>query len=421
MIKTVTTSTKTTTTTTISSTTLSTVKQELTKAYIHACAHGSVSSKTLERAIFILTERFEHLKTQFGYSHIETLTVLRELVQMHWKQSTEEAHSIVVRILLETTIAIISEERHSRTLYEAARTMGGIYLTCGLLDEARKVLHRIQRQIVSRSYMSGGKADFKIDHSVGRGSYVFLVTFEEIVLSSSSAGYSKIMADLLTETILYESYSRCLKSEKNISVLLGAGARLYAFLSKNSRKEQLAIVQDELHKIFLKEWGSSIKTRNEITIIFFVGLLQVLGNTAHHIEIDHAACKSSNDKVRELMSNGQFKEAYEVALCAFQFLEHRGAYHHLHNVGYGFKLSAYMASRGIKKLTEKPIDPEHRTKMLELSRKIIREILKACKDSEISFVRLKIGELNDLIGLLGEQQNYADLEVRVLIFALQLH
>jgi hypothetical protein len=315
-------------------------------------------------------------------------------------------------MLLETTIAIISEERRSRTLYEAAKTIAGIYLTCGLVEEARKVLSQLHRQIVSKSYTSGGKHDFKIDHSVGRGSYVFLVTFEETILSSASISYSTIMADLLAETILYESYSRSLKSEKNVEVLLCTGARLYLFLLKKSRKEQVTILQEQLHKVFVKKWGANIKTRNDITIIFVVSLLHSLGDSTQNIELDHAACKSSNEKVRELMSKGHYKEAYEVAQCAFQFLEHRGAYHHMQNVGYGFKLSAHMASRGIKQMIEKPIDPELRTKMLELSRDIIREVLKACKDSEISFVRLNIEELNDLIGLLGEQQNYADLEVR---------
>jgi hypothetical protein len=162
----------------------------------------------------------------------------------------------------------------------------------------------------------------------------------------------------------------------------------------------------------LKKWGASIKTRHEITLIFFISLLKELGNATRQIDIDDAPCKSSNDKVRELVSNGQFKEAYEVALCAFQFLEHRGAYHRLQNVGYGFKLSSFMAGRGYKKLLQKPIEPELRTKMLELSRKIIGEILKAFKESKISVVRMRLGELNDLIGLLGEQQNYVDLEVR---------
>jgi hypothetical protein len=390
-------STKTTTTTTISTSTISTVKQELTKAYIHVCAHESVSSTTFERAILIITERFENLKVEFGSSHAETLMVLRELVLIHRKRNAKETQSIVARMLFETIIAIISEQKNSKTLCEAAKMIGGIYLACGLFEEAREALYQIHRQIVAKSFTAGGKANLKIDYSVGRGSYVFLVTFEEIILSSSSISYSKIMADLLTETILYESYSFCLKTEKDARVVLCTGARLYTFLFKKSRNEQLIVVQEQLYKLFLKEWGASIKTHNETTTIFLIGLLHVLGNTSNHIDIDYAACKSSNDKVRELMSNEQFKLAYDVALCAFQFLEHRGAYHQLQNVGYGFKLSAYMASRGLKKLPEKPIDPDQRIKMLELSQKIIREVLKACKDSEISFVRLKIGELNDLI------------------------
>ena len=71
-----------------------------------------------------------------------------------------------------------------------------------------------------------------------------------------------------------------------------------------------------------------------------------------------------------------------------------------------------MAGRGFKKLSEMPIEPELRTKMLDLSRRIIGEILKAFKESKISVVRMRLGELNDLVGLLGEQQNYTCLEVR---------
>jgi hypothetical protein len=248
VIKTVTTSTKTTTTTTIvSSTTISTVKQQLTKAYIHVCTHGSASTTTIERAVSILSERFDLLKITMGYSHAETLTVLHELVLMYWKQNTKESHSIVVRMLVEATIAIISKEKHSRTLFDAAKKVGGIYLACGLLEEARTMLREIHKQIVSRPYTSGGKHEFKVDQSVGRSSYVFLVTFEEVILGSSSTSYSKIMADLLTETMLYESYSRCLKSEKNIEVVLYTGARLFAFLLKTSRREQVTIIQEELH------------------------------------------------------------------------------------------------------------------------------------------------------------------------------
>jgi hypothetical protein len=372
------------------------------------CAQGSVSTTIIDRAILILSERFSHLKVTFGCSHSETLTVLRELVLIYWKQKTKESHVTIARMLLETTIEIISKEKHSRTLYEAAKAIGGIYLKCGLVEEGRKLLREIHNQIVSKSYAS--TRGFKIDQSIGKGSYVFLVTFEEVIHGSTTISYSKTRTNLLTETILYESYHRCLKSGKDIEVIISTCARLYVFLKSSHRKEQMDLVRDEAYKHFTKKWGNTIlKTRTEITFIFFISLLQELGAETRHTHIGTAACISANKEVRELLNNGQVKEAYEVALCAFQFIEHQRAYHSRLNVGYGFKLSAYMALRSLPKPVEK-IDPELRTKMLSLSRQIINEVLKACRESEIDFVRLKLGELNDLVGLLGEQGNYADLE-----------
>jgi hypothetical protein len=278
-----------------------------------------------------------------------------------------------------------------------------------LHEEGRKVLREMHRQVVSKTSMPVDKCYFKLGQSAGKGCFVFLVTFEEIIRGSASSSYSKIMADLVNETVLYDSYAHCVKSEK-IDLLLSTGARLYVFLEKAGRKEQLVIIQDELCKAFVKNWASILKTRSEITNLFVVGLLKVLGNGTCHVHIRTAACKSSKNTVREFLIAGDFVKAYEVALCAFQFIEHLRAYHHLQNVGYGFKLSALLALRDAD-VIGKAINPELRTKMLDLSRKIINEVLKACKDSKINFVRLKPSDLNELVGLLGEQQNYSDLEV----------
>jgi hypothetical protein len=364
------------------------------------CSSGSASTTIIERAILILTERFEHLKITFGYSHTETLTVLRELVIIYWKQKTKESHTIMVKLLLESIIAIISTEKHSRTLYEAAKTVGGIYLRCGLVEEGRKLLRDLHSQIISKSYTS--TQGFKIDRSIGKQSYVFLVTFEEVIQGSLTISYSKTMTTLLTETILYESYTACIHTEKNIDIILSTSAKLYVFLKTSHHREQMSVVRDEVYKIFIKKWGASLKTRNEITFIFFQALLLELGSHTKQIQLGNA--------VKGLLENGQVKEAYEVALCAFQFIEQQRAYDSLHNVGYGFKLSGYMANRGLEKPVEK-IEPELRKQMLDLSKRIISDVLKACKESEINFVRLKLGELNGLVGLLGEQGNYADLEV----------
>jgi len=285
-----------------------------------------------------------------------------------------------------------------------------MYVTCGLLDDGRKVLQELHQQIISKIYTTSEKSGFKIDQSVGKGSYVFLVTFEGIIQSSTFVSYSKVMADLLTETILYESYTRTLKSETNIEVILVTGARFYEFLVVSSRKEQATTVQETLFKIFHKKWGSIIKTHQETTKTFFISLLRQLGSDTRHQHIDNAAWTSTCLKVHELLSASRFQESYDLALCAFQFITHQNAFHQLQNIGYGFKLSGYMALRGLSTPFSKPIEPELRTKMLALSRQIIGTVFKVCKETKINFVRLKLGEINDLVALLGEQENYADLE-----------
>ncbi|KAH8670231.1 hypothetical protein BGZ60DRAFT_375664 [Tricladium varicosporioides] len=399
-------------TTVISTTTISTIKEKLSKAYIHVCTHGSVSTTVIERAIVVHAERFQQLKTILGCSHTETLTVLNELALLHFRQKTTQSTTVLLKILLETTLEIITKEQHSKSLYDAASIMAKIYIRCELREEAQHLLYELHRHIIYKGYNAAGKSGFKLDKSISQTSYVFLVTFEASLHSSTTGmvSYPQVMANLLSESVLYQSYIHCLKSEKNIETILAIGARLYVFLSKSSRKEQIKIIEDELYKIFMKTWGSSSRSRNEITLQFFVSLLKELGHEHHHVRIGNAACVASTTRVHELQLNGKFQEAYEVGLCAFQFIDQQGAYHHLQNIPYGFKLSAYMSGRGSKKLSDKTVSTELRAKSLQLSREIIAQVLAACKESKIDFVRLQLRDLNDLVGLLGEQQNYTELE-----------
>lgn len=397
-----------TTTTQISETTITTVKVLLTRAYVKVCNHSSISKPTVERAIKVVLERFNSLKATFGCSHIETLTVLRELVLLYMKL---ESHSMVVRMLLDTTIEIIKKEKHSKTLHEAAKTMGSIYIACGMAEQGHEMIHEMRLQLITGS-ASSDKSSFKIDKSTGKGCYVFLVTFEQIVLGQMTISYSEIMADLLTETILYESFTRCINDKSHTEVILARAGSLRAFLVSRKRKVQIEVLEHQAHEIFIKKWGSTIKVRSEVSLIFCNSLLEELGrHDTHNVEIGPSACISSVAKVQYLLSEDRIQQAYEVALCALNFINQQRAYHQLQNVGYGFKLSALMAGRGLEKPMKAGVDPKVRNDMMELSRKIIHEVLQACKDSKIDFVRLKLRELKDLAGLLGEQQNHVDLEV----------
>lgn len=398
-----------TTTTQISETTITTIKESLTKVYIKICSHNSVSKTTLERAIKVVLEQFNSLKVTFGCSHVETLLVLRDLVLLYMKL---ESHSMVVRMLFETTTEIIKKEKHSKTLHEAAKTVGSIYIACGMADQGHEMIHEIRLQIITGS-ASSDKSSFKLDKSIGKVCYVFLVTFEQMIRGQTTISYSEIMADLLTETILYESFTRCINNKSHTEVVLARAASLRAFLISRKRKVQVQVLEHQAHEIFVMKWGSTLKVRSEISLIFCTSLLEELGqHDTQSVKIGHSACVSSVEKVRFLLGEDRIQQAYEVALCALNFINLQRAYHQVQNVGYGFKLSALMAGRGLQKPLKSGIDPKVRHDMMELSRKIIHEVLQACKDTKVDFVRLQLRELNDLVGLLGEQQNHVDLEVR---------
>ena len=403
------TTTKTTTSTTITTTMITTIKESLTKAYIKTCSHQSTSVTTIERAITVIRERFETLIVMYGWSHTETLTCLREMVLLQMRIKKQDTHIHVSRILIETCVEIIKREQNSTSLHSAAKFVAGIYVSCGLVEQAHSFIEDLRIHIITGH--SREKSGFKIDKFVGKVSYVFLATFEHII-REQTISYSEIMAGLLTETVLYESYHRCIKTEKDVTVILVNAAKLRKFLISHHRKFQIELLQKEAFEIFIKKWHSSLKRRDDICFMFYLGVLDELAKEVRDVQIGNAACAASAATTKKLLSEGKVQQAYEVAACALEFINHQRAFHHLQNVPYGFKLSALMALHKLDAPVKVEVGEKLRVSMLELSRKIIREVLSACKDSKINFVRLQLRDLNDLSGLLGKQENFADLEVK---------
>ncbi|KAI4243543.1 MAG: hypothetical protein LQ352_006999, partial [Teloschistes flavicans] len=401
------TQTKTTTVTTISTTTITSILQRLTEAYLAICSHESVSVTTIERAIKVVTERYEYLRLTYGWAHTETLICLREVLHLHLKLKKQESSSIVMRMLQEATIQIILKEKHSLTLFESGRTLGRNFISCAMTGFAMELIDELRLQLVTGRPSGNNKHGLKIEKASSTVCFVFLVALEHAVRDAMAIGYSQVMADYLTESVLYESYHRSLKSDT--IVIVGHAARLRAFLVRHQRHSQVAALDHQSYDIFIKKWAIHAQSR-EIGLLFYVSLLAEIGDTIRDVQIGNIACSSSLRKASSLIEAGQAQKAYQFAECAFNFIEHQRSYHHLQNVPSGFKFSTLMALHRVDQSIIVKIDDKLRSQMLELSRKIIRGVLQACKDSKLDFVRLKLKELNELAGLLGAQQNHADLE-----------
>ena len=400
--------TRTTKTTSLSSTTVTIIRQRLTEAYIRVCSHDSVSTTTIGSAIRVVTERYEYLRLTYGWAHAETLVSLHEVLRLHLRSKKQESSSLVIRMLLEATVQIIITEKDSQALHDAGRTIGQIYVGCGMSSVALETIQELRLHIITGRASEHNKHGLKVDKSVGTTSFIFLIALEQVVRGVLSVSYAQAMADYLTESVLYESYNRSLGG--SAITIISHTARLRAFLLCHERHSQRQMLEKQSYDIFVKKWAINARSQ-EIGHLFYTSLLVQIGDTIREVQIDHIACLASFTEVRGLLESGQAQKAYEVAECAFDFIERQRSYHDLHNIPTGLKLATLLACRDLEDSIVAQIDHKLRENMLELSRKVIRGVLRACTDSNIDFVRLKLHELSELVGLLGEQRNHADLDV----------
>ncbi|KAH0165473.1 hypothetical protein KCU67_g4718, partial [Aureobasidium melanogenum] len=130
--------------------TMSMVKSRMTEAYVHVHRSGISSAETTEKAITVLQERLQQLKSIHGSAHSETLSILSELVSMRYKtkKTVEDEHTII-RMLQENTIEIITKEQRSQVLFEAANTLAAMYITCGYHAHGLQLVQVARRQIIT--------------------------------------------------------------------------------------------------------------------------------------------------------------------------------------------------------------------------------------------------------------------------------
>ena len=378
-------------------------KQRLAQLYI---ATSSSDATLTKKAVALYSERFELTKTKFGCSHEATLTQLTETVKTYKKQENQYFHSTAISLLQSSTLEILTTEKDSQRLFDAGVTLATTYTSCGYVENAYELLKELRRQIIFRNFRSSEKFSFKIDRSIDRCSYVFLIAMEETLKGSKKVSFSEVMTELLTESILYRHYNTSITQSKSLEITLSHGAHLRSFLLTRRQQDQAKVFEDELFEIFLKRTGSAIRSGRHVTRVFFIILLEELGQDGSDSHLANAACVSGNNRVISLIEQSKFQEAYDLATCISQFVHHHRGYHHTSSVGSGFKLSLYMAGRGTKSCS----DPKLRTQMMELSRIILDEVLGACKHLQINFMQMQPTELNDLVALMGEQQKYGDLE-----------
>lgn len=413
---------------------------QTTQAASSAAAGGAAKDavrdvESTKKAETLWKEQLEVNKAQHGVAHKATLASLASLVGV-WarsdkaevrKQAQEKLDTSVVEVLTESCVAGTSSV-DSTKLHECGVSLAKTYLSCGFSVQAWALLKQLRFHVVARGKIAGSDtiekaSTLKLTDNVDRRSMVFIASFEETLRASEAesakmnAGkvvkvtFSDIMTDLLTEGILYDRYSLTIAS-KSLSVeqKLFDGARLYVFLkiNKEQHQEQLLAVEESLFKLFVDKFGGAIKTEAIVTRAFLIAIIEELGQQSlHEDNLVFITCTAVTARVHSLLLVGSYAQAVDIATAWYQFMVSQNGFKNAQTIAFAFKLSLYLAGLGVNSIKA---DAAMQSRMLELSKTILRETLTACKTMNIDLVQLQASELNSLVRLMGQQKNYEDLE-----------
>ncbi|KAF2812543.1 uncharacterized protein BDZ99DRAFT_413339 [Mytilinidion resinicola] len=379
----------TTSTTTVSKSTqsiLQIVKQRLASLY-------STKTTTVSKAVSLYREQFETCKTQYGYSSTETLTAMRQVVMSYKKQSTTESTILATSLLRTSVTEIFQHESHAERSIESAKTIAKVYIECGYKEHAIKVIQEMRTTIIEQVKSA-------LTVSVERNSYAFLAAFAEIITQSSS--FSSIIAELRTEILLYESYYRATRTQKEFFSIMESGCRLYFYLKESKREADVKIIEEELLEVFVKHLTVSHTIKKTIITKFF----HICMEEVMHSHYELTVIERATEMVLEHTKHSRFQEAYDLAALIDRFIHLQGGFHTEQSIRVGFRLALCLTGRG----TLRCADAKLNRTMLDLSRILLAEALQGSETVNLTFTDLPIDLLNDLVGLLGEQQNFEDLE-----------
>lgn len=411
----------------ITETKIYTIKKRLSTLYVTVITRGKkTETSTVERAITVCSETYEHLKVQYGWWHESTLLQLKELVLMYSKLNTEKSHLIIGSLIQESAIKTLTTATVAIELYKAALTISSIYKTVKLEREGHELLRQLRVLILFPGFdISDQKITIKLDVRLTKVALVFLIALEEgLYHAEGKPGhnhFSQIMADLLLETLLYEQYvsvTTSITEKTNIQVVLEHTARLRSLWVARGRTSFISVLDKRLFGIFTERYskilGTSANDRNA-TFDFYVALLTEIGdsNSTERTTVDFAMAtvKAINTIVHKLMVESKdLPRAHAVAKCGFQFANAQHFYHNKRRGVLGYKLAELLAGHHVP--TWKTADATLRESMLITSRSVLQTVFAAFREAGVDFVSLRFEDLSSLITLLGDQKNYGELEVR---------
>lgn len=386
------------------------------KQITNSSTSKAVTKETIEKATSMSRERYLSIRKTHVVTDQAALTQLKELVTLYHKQSkTETAVTEMRNLIIDCATKVTS----SKELIETAKYMANIYMACGYEAHARTLLHEMKLQLIYK--MSSPSCGFDLTNVDIRSCFSLVAALEWSLRTDVSRSMASYMAELLAESMFYERFSSSIKNKSKMHVVLMHAARMRNMLFRLQRGKDFEIVEQKMVNYFISVESDVSKACSKNSIRTFLGVL--LTHFSAHFEhlttqdsMTSCAGSAAVRELRTLLRQHKYKEAVELARCTYHFLMAHEGLDDPTEVSLGFQLCLPLSGRSMQNDTTQangnrqfPGDPALQKEMMDLSKKILGEVIQICKTHNISLVRCQWAEINDMISLLGEVKDYEQL------------
>lgn len=349
---------------------------------------------TTPKAIPLYQEELQLSREQLGHASHATLSWLRELAMLYSKQGTQEYHTKATDLLHAYVFEILEYEGNAQKLQESARYIAQIYLDCGYMTAAHKVLDELRYRIIY-----GSKVSPKL--SVDRAYAVFLVAFGEVITQDGT--YSNVMEELMNELLLHESFSKSLTISGDFVPTLASGARLRQFQTEKGQTQAAKDTDSKLFDYFSSAIAVSSVANRDIVQQFYSLCLKDINHEKYDIRI----LEASTEMIHSLCDRSRFQDAYDLSVLLHSFVLRTSGLRTMESILTGIKACLYLGGHHTKKCQDRKL---YNT-MAAQSKVLLQDIISASRNLGVQFSDLPFSQINDLVTLLGEQENFEDLEV----------
>ena len=376
--------------------------EEKQTATVSSSNSSSLTSAQVDRAVTVRRQRLASMRSEYGWAHEESLSEMEEMASLYSKQGD---FASVVSLLNDAGVEILFNETSAGKLTAAAQSIASSYIASGQIQRGREFTQELYRQIVAKDTSHVQSAQFNVS-SLKRQSLMFLAQLEYSLREDTSLTLNEIFSSLTTEYLYFEQLRSEIHSKtSSFQSVTAAAARLYGFLVSRENQTTANFVISQLSQYFVAREGHEIGVTSSASVREFVVTIVKYFTTHSSQNFLRSIAIASYNRVCQLLSQKQYQPACDLALTSFKHIRANDGYSYLPNVKLAFKLGMAISGRD---LSHHP-DETRRKTMLEISSSIMKETIRVFKRSKVDLTCLGQDNLNNLIGLLDEQQDYHSL------------